>query len=116
MNIRGIVRGVLFSYIIAAVFLFAAAAAVYFNLISERVAGVAVYVTMLFGVFFGALGAAKTAERKLLFNALSVSLVFALGVAAVAAMVNGGFVMTLRTALILCGTVGAGAAAAIFAA
>ena len=116
MNLRGIVRGALFSFIIAAVFLFAAAAAVYFGIVSERVAGVGVYVMMLFGVFFGALGAAKTAERKKLFNALAVSLVFALAAMAVAAIVNGAPVMTLRTALVLSGAVVAGAAAAIFAA
>lgn len=116
MNIKGIVRGILFSYLIAAVFLFAAAAAVYFNLINERVASVAVFIAMLCGAFFGALGAARTAEKKLLFNALAVSLAFSVGITAAAAAVNGGFVMSLRTVMILCGSVGAGAAAAIFAA
>ena len=116
MNIKGIVRGALFAYMIAAAVLFAASAAVYFGMINSKTAGIAVYAAMFFGVFFGALGAARTAGRRLLPNALSVSVVFAAGVIALAAAVHGGFEMTLRTGLILCGAIAAGAAAAIFSA
>ena len=116
MSIKGIVRGALLAYIISAAVLLAASAAVYFGVINSKVAGIAVYAAMFFGVFSGALGAAKTAGRRLLPNALSVSLVFAAGVIALAAAVHGGFEMTLRTGLVICGAIAAGAAAAIFSA
>ncbi|MBR0366054.1 MAG: TIGR04086 family membrane protein, partial [Clostridia bacterium] len=76
MNIKGIFRGALTALIIAALVLVGAAAAVYFNLASERAAGIAVFAGAVVGVFFGAFCAAKTAGGKKLFNALAVSVIF----------------------------------------
>ncbi len=115
MNIKGILKGALFSYIIAAVFVLGVAAASYFNIIDQRLASVIVFGGVVISVFLGALGAAKAAQRKRLFNALAISVIFIITVIALAAVSNGSFVIHMRTAALIGSIFAAGIVAALFA-
>ena len=106
MNFKGIIRGALISYIFTAVILLGGAAVAYFDLIDERVAGIAVFAGAVIGVFIGALCAARRADGKKLFNALAVSVLFAAAVFAGAVWANGGAQIHTRAAVLL-GSVGA---------
>ena len=115
MNLKGILRGVIFSYIIAAFILFLSAVVTYFNIIDERIAGIVTFGGAVIGVFIGALGAAKTAASKILINAMAVSLCFIILIIAAASMVNGSIELHPRTWALIGSTVAAGFAAALFA-
>lgn len=114
MNVKGIIKGTLLSYIVTAVVLLGGAALVYFNVIEERAASIAVFAGVVIGVFIGAFGAAKAAEGKRLINAFAVGLGFAAVVFIAATAVNGAVGLSARAAALM-GSVGAAAVvAAIF--
>ncbi|MCH5211384.1 MAG: TIGR04086 family membrane protein [Oscillospiraceae bacterium] len=115
MNLKGILRGVIFSYIIAAFVLFLSAVATYFNIIDERTAGIITFGGAIVGVFVGALGAAKTAEFKILINAMAVSLCFIILIIIAASAVNGSIELHTRTWALIGSAAAAGFAAALFA-
>ena len=115
MNIKGILRGVIFSYIIAAFILFLSAVFTYFNMIDEKIASIVVFGGAVIGVFIGALGAAKTAESKILVNAMIVSLFFIILIIAAASTVNGSVELHVRTWALIGSVAAAGFAAALFA-
>ncbi|MGN0163916.1 MAG: TIGR04086 family membrane protein [Candidatus Ornithomonoglobus sp.] len=114
MNIKGIIRGLFFALVITAVFLVAGAALTYFNIIDERTASIAAFAGAAAGVFIGALGATKTAENKILLNALFVSLLFCLLIFFGALGINGGFELHTRTLTLLGAVLAAGFLGAVF--
>lgn len=114
MNIKGIIKGLFFAVVITAVFLIAGAALTYFNLIDERATGIIAFAGAAAGVFIGALGAAKTAENKILLNALLVSLLFCLLIFLGTLGINGGFAPHTRTLALLGAVIAAGFLGAVF--
>lgn len=114
MNIKGILKGSFLSFLIAAVFLIGGAALTYFNRTDERTASLIVFAGAVIGVFIGALGACKSAESKILLNALSVSLLFAALIVCGSLGINGGFAFHSRTIALLGSVMGAGVLGAMF--
>ena len=115
MNLKGILRGVIFSYAIVAFILFLSAAAAYFGMIDEKMAGIITFGGAVIGVFIGALGASKTAESKILINAMAVSMCFIILIIIAASAVNGSIEIHTRTWALIGSAVAAGFAAALFA-
>lgn len=115
MNIKGILRGTLIALVFAALVLVGAAAAAYFNLASERAAGVAVFAGATVGVFFGAFCAAKTADGKKLFNALAVSVIFMAVLLVISFILGSGMSFNAVKAALFGSVAAAGVAAALLA-
>ncbi|MDD6763437.1 MAG: TIGR04086 family membrane protein [Clostridiales bacterium] len=114
MNIKGIIRGFFFALIISAALLVAGAALTYFNLIDERTASIIAFAGAAAGVFIGALGAAKTAENKILLNAMLVSLLFCILILFVTLGINGGFTLRTRSITMLSSIMASGFLGAMF--
>lgn len=115
MNMKGIFRGTLIALIIAVLVLVGAAAAAYFNLMGERVAGIAVFAGAAVGVFAGAYNAAKTAGNKKLFNALAVSVIFMAVLLLVSSVIGGGVTFNAIKTALFGSVAAAGIAAALLA-
>ena len=90
MNIKGIFKGTLFSFIFALIPVFISAMHTYFNSINERTAVIISFAGVVFGAFFASLGCVKASETKLLINSMSLCLVFSLLLFIISAIVNGG--------------------------
>lgn len=108
MNIKGILLGTLYAYIISFVFLLIGASLIYFNLLSEQAVTIGVFFGMALGIFIGSYGAAKTCESKVLLNALSVSFLFSLIFFSAAIILNNGIPAQSRIPAIICGSFAAG--------
>ncbi len=114
MNFKGIFRGLILAVVLVILMLFIGAALVYFNVIAEKSAGVAVFITAMVGVFFGAFGVARTSEERLLINAMTVAVLFALFVFIISVGVNGGVILHTRTLTLMGGSILASFLGALF--
>ena len=114
MNFKGVFKGTILAFIIAAFCLFVSSILVYYNLMNERVAGVVVFAGAACGCFLGALANARTSESKILFNALFIGIIFSLVLLITSAIVNGGFKIHTRTGVLILSSLCASFAGALF--
>lgn len=114
MNIKGIFKGTVFSFILAVIPVFISAILTYFNLINERTAVIISFAGVILGVFFGSLGCVKTSESKLLINSMSLCLVFSLLLFAISAWVNSGIYFDLASLALYGSIFSAGFLAVLF--
>lgn len=108
MNIKGILLGTLYAYIISFIFLLIGAALIYFNVLTEQIVIPGIFFGMALGIFTGSCGAAKTCESRVLINALAVSFLFSLIFFIAAIIINGGIPSESRIPAVICGSFAAG--------
>lgn len=112
MNVKGIVRGSLFAFIITLLFIIVFALLSYFGNPDERVVTVGVYAGVVIGVFVGSLAVAKASENKILLHSLIVSVIYLAILVAVSALINrelhfNTHFLTLTAGIIISGLLGA---------
>ena len=97
MNLKSILKGTALSFIFSAVALIISAVLVYFFVISEQTASIAVFAAIVIGVFISSFGTARANNSKILLNSMSIGVLFSVILLVVASIINKGFVMHTRT-------------------
>lgn len=90
MSIKAVLKGVGAALAITAVFIVIMAAVLYFSDIDEGIIKIGVYAGTAAGVIAGAVIAAKSAGRRVLFNCLLTGLLYLAVMAALTLIVKGG--------------------------
>ena len=114
MNIKGIFKGTLISYLITALVLSILSILTYLNILSERNASIILFAAAVISVFIGALGCSKASGEKVLLNALSVSVLFCIVLLVISVTVNGGIIFHPRNLSLLGSVFAAGLMGALF--
>ena len=114
MNIKGIIKGTIVSFIVAVLFLVIGSILIYYNLLREQTVSVGLFIGTALGIFLGAFVAAKNAFSRIILNSLSVSLLFILLIVITSISVNGGFALHTRTTILIISTLASGVLGAIF--
>ncbi len=101
MNIKTILKSTLIAFVIICVFVLTTAALVYFNIISQRIATIIVFVGIVTGVFIGAFIAARVCDLKILLNSLFVGILTSAMLYIIATVLNGTPSFSIKTAVLL---------------
>ena len=113
MNIRGIIKGSLFAFIITLMFVIVFALVSYFGNPSERIVTIGIYAGVVLGVFIGSLAVAKASESKILLHSLIVSAIYLVILIAVSAIVNRELHFNTHFITLAAGTIISGALGAV---
>lgn len=90
MSIKAILKGAVTALAVTAVFIMAMAAILYFSDIDEGTINIGVYAGTAAGVIAGAVIAAKSAGRKVLFNCLLTGIIYLAVMAILTLIIKGG--------------------------
>lgn len=114
MNVKGILTGILLSFLTAGIFLFISAIFAYYDILSYKTVSIIAFSGAVAGVFIGSILAAKTSESKALLHSMLVCLAFIILVISASAAVNDGFVFHLRLGALLGAALASSFAGALF--
>lgn len=104
MNIKLTLKSTLISIVIFCICLFVCGALVYYNLITQKLSNIILFIAFALSSLVGAFISAKVCEEKILLNSLSIGFLLSLVVFVTAIAINSSPALHPRT-LILMGSI-----------
>lgn len=115
MNIKLTLKSTVISVIIACICLFISGALVHYNLITNKLGSIILFIALLVSSLTGAFISAKVCEEKILLNALFVGVFLSLIIFIMAIVVNNSPAIHPRTLVLMGGIIATSVLGAILA-
>lgn len=113
MNFKSILKSTVIAFVFICICLCVSAALVYYNVIPQQIANIAIFAATVVGTFIGAFIVAKVSDEKVLFNSLAVGILLSVIVFITAIIINNSPSLHPRTLALICSILGASVIGAI---
>lgn len=112
MNIKGILKGTIFAFVVTFLVILILSAVTYFTEADSKIVTVFMYAGVVAGVVLGAFMAARLSEKSALLNSMLVSVIYLAVLIAVSMLINralefNGHFITMSVGILASGFLGA---------
>ncbi len=108
VNIKGVIKGSIFSILVTMLIIFILSLLSYFTGISETVVSACVYASVAAGVLLGTIAVSRAAAGKAFIHVMLVCLIYLAVLVGISALINKGIAFNSHFFAVVCGTFAAG--------